>query len=196
MPSKAIAGWAAHRGRKVRRMSSRLAIVVRPSVRRHRAHRQRFPRFYDLSKPRARSASFGRYPRGTTRARAMSGHSSINDHRHFGKSSRRRSTSPSTGISPPRFPAPRPGRHQGRHDRRGFTRLPARARSGARGRFRLTPVDGEILLPHNMARHGLPADEIGSPKAPALARQISALLNEPARIIADVLDPAPTRQRR
>jgi hypothetical protein len=49
------------------------------------------------------------------------------------------------------------------------------AREGA---FEWTIVDGDALLPHNMARHALLADEIGAAKANALARRISALLNE------------------
>jgi hypothetical protein len=61
------------------------------------------------------------------------------------------------------------------------------AREGA---FDWTIVDGDALLPHNMARHALLADEIGAPKANALARQISALLNEgQSAIVAGVLAP-------
>ncbi len=61
------------------------------------------------------------------------------------------------------------------------------AREGA---FEWTVVDGDALLPHNMARHALLAGEIGAPKAAALARQISVLLNEKqSAIVADVLAP-------
>jgi hypothetical protein len=61
------------------------------------------------------------------------------------------------------------------------------AREGA---FEWTVVDGDALLPHNMARHALLAGEIGAPKAVALARQISMLLNEnQSGIIANVLAP-------
>ena len=67
------------------------------------------------------------------------------------------------------------------------------AREGA---FEWTIVDGDALLPHNMARHALLADEIGAPKANALARQITALLNEPqSAIVADVLAPNADRQK-
>lgn len=67
------------------------------------------------------------------------------------------------------------------------------AREGA---FTWTIVDGDALLPHNMARHALLADEIGAPKANALARQISALLNEPqSAIVAGVLAPNADQQK-
>lgn len=66
------------------------------------------------------------------------------------------------------------------------------AREGA---FEWTVVDGDALLPHNMARHALLANEIGAPKAGALARQISALLNEPqSAIIANVISPSADQQ--
>jgi hypothetical protein len=53
-----------------------------------------------------------------------------------------------------------------------------------------TIVDGDTLLPHNLARHALLAPEIGAPKAAALARQIGLLLNEKqSAIISDVLAP-------
>ncbi|SFN37991.1 integrative and conjugative element protein, VC0181 family [Bradyrhizobium sp. Rc3b] len=66
------------------------------------------------------------------------------------------------------------------------------ARQGA---FEWTVVDGDALLPHNMARHALLADEIGAPKANALARQVSALLNEPqSAIVASVLTPNADQQ--
>lgn len=67
------------------------------------------------------------------------------------------------------------------------------AREGA---FEWTVVDGDALLPHNMARHALLADEIGAPKATALARQISALLNEAqSAIVANVVVPSEDQQR-
>jgi hypothetical protein len=67
------------------------------------------------------------------------------------------------------------------------------AREGA---FEWTVVDGDALLPHNMARHALLADEIGAPKANALARQISSLLNEAqSAIVADVLAPNVDQQK-
>jgi hypothetical protein len=67
------------------------------------------------------------------------------------------------------------------------------AREGA---FEWTVVDGDALLPHNMARHALLADEIGAPKANALARQISALLNDAqSAVVADVLAPNEDQQK-
>lgn len=67
------------------------------------------------------------------------------------------------------------------------------AREGA---FEWTIVDGDALLPHNMARHALLADEIGAPKANALARQISVLLNEAqSAIVAGVLAPNADQQK-
>ncbi len=67
------------------------------------------------------------------------------------------------------------------------------AREGA---FEWTIVDGDALLPHNMARHALLADELGAPKANALARQISALLNEAqSAIVANVLAPNAEQQK-
>ena len=49
------------------------------------------------------------------------------------------------------------------------------AREGA---FSWTVVDSDYLLPHNLARHALLTDELGAPKALALARQMGLLLNE------------------
>jgi hypothetical protein len=49
------------------------------------------------------------------------------------------------------------------------------AREGA---FSWIAVDTDHLLPHNFARHALMADELGAPKALALARQMGFLLNE------------------
>jgi hypothetical protein len=46
------------------------------------------------------------------------------------------------------------------------------------GRFSWTVIDNEYLLPHNLARHALLADDLGAPKALALARQMGWLLNE------------------
>jgi hypothetical protein len=50
------------------------------------------------------------------------------------------------------------------------------AREGA---FSWSIVDKECLLPHNLARHSLFADDVGAPKAPALAARLGALLDEP-----------------
>lgn len=58
------------------------------------------------------------------------------------------------------------------------------------GRFSWTVVDSDYLLPHNLARHALLADELGAPKALALARQMGWLLNESFTAVAgDVTKP-------
>lgn len=62
------------------------------------------------------------------------------------------------------------------------------AREGA---FRWSVVDGDRLMPHNLARHGLGAADVGMPKAVALARQLEDLLGEPATgIVADITAPS------
>ena len=61
------------------------------------------------------------------------------------------------------------------------------AREGA---FSWTVVDSDWLLPHNLARHALLIDELGAPKALALARQMGWLLNESFTAVAgDVAKP-------
>jgi hypothetical protein len=61
------------------------------------------------------------------------------------------------------------------------------AREGA---FSWSVVDQDYLLPHNLARHALFSGDVGAPKAPALARQMSGLLNEPvAALCCDVTAP-------
>jgi hypothetical protein len=61
------------------------------------------------------------------------------------------------------------------------------AREGA---FAWTVVDDDYLLPHNFARHALFADEIGAPKAGALAYKLAGLLGDPvAAIRGNVLAP-------
>ena len=61
------------------------------------------------------------------------------------------------------------------------------AREGA---FAWTVVDEDELLPHNLVRHALFADDIGAPKANALAYRLGTLLNEPvAAIRCNVLQP-------
>ena len=58
------------------------------------------------------------------------------------------------------------------------------------GKFSWCVVDQDYLLPHNFARHALYPDEVGAPKAGALARRISQLLEEPCHPIdCDVLRP-------
>jgi Prokaryotic E2 family A/ThiF family len=61
------------------------------------------------------------------------------------------------------------------------------AREGA---FLWTVVDTDYLLPHNLARHALLADELGAPKSVALARQMGFLLNESfTDVVGDVTKP-------
>lgn len=61
------------------------------------------------------------------------------------------------------------------------------AREGA---FSWSVVDQDFLLPHNLARHALFSGDVGAPKAAALARQMSSLLNEPvAALCCDVIAP-------
>jgi hypothetical protein len=61
------------------------------------------------------------------------------------------------------------------------------AREGA---FSWTVVDSDYLLPHNLARHALLTDELGAPKALALARQMGLLLNESfTAVVGDVTKP-------
>jgi hypothetical protein len=61
------------------------------------------------------------------------------------------------------------------------------AREGA---FCWTVVDSDYLLPHNLARHALLTDELGAPKALALARQLGLLLNESfTAVVGDVTKP-------
>lgn len=61
------------------------------------------------------------------------------------------------------------------------------AREGA---FSWTVVDTDYLLPHNLGRHALLTDELGAPKALALARQMGLLLNESfTAVVGDVTKP-------
>ena len=61
------------------------------------------------------------------------------------------------------------------------------AREGA---FAWTVVDGDDLLPHNLVRHALFAEDIGLQKANALAYRLGALLNDSVPAIkCDVLRP-------
>lgn len=61
------------------------------------------------------------------------------------------------------------------------------AREGA---FTWTVVDSDWLLPHNLGRHALLADELGAPKALALTRQMGWLLNESfTAVTGDVAKP-------
>jgi hypothetical protein len=61
------------------------------------------------------------------------------------------------------------------------------AREGA---FKWSVVDEDRLMPHNLARHALFSGDIGLPKAAALARHLGELLGEPAAaIIADITMP-------
>lgn len=61
------------------------------------------------------------------------------------------------------------------------------AREGA---FSWSVVDDDYLLPHNFVRHALFAGDVGAPKAAALAHKLAALLDEPvAAIQCTVLAP-------
>jgi integrative and conjugative element protein (TIGR02256 family) len=63
------------------------------------------------------------------------------------------------------------------------------------GYFRWTIVDDDRLMPHNLARHELPADYVGSLKAGALAHELSRLLREPCpAIIGNVLFPTEAKK--
>jgi hypothetical protein len=56
---------------------------------------------------------------------------------------------------------------------------------------RWTLVDNDFLYPHNLARHALSSDQIGEPKALALAHQINQMLNTPDFVkgwLADAMD--------
>jgi len=58
------------------------------------------------------------------------------------------------------------------------------------GMFVWTVVDDDYILPHNLARHALFTDDVGSPKADALAYRLSNLLMEPAQALrANVIKP-------
>jgi hypothetical protein len=58
------------------------------------------------------------------------------------------------------------------------------------GSFSWTVVDNDHLLPHNLARHALLTDELGVPKALALAREMGLLLNESfTAVMGDVTKP-------
>jgi integrative and conjugative element protein (TIGR02256 family) len=58
------------------------------------------------------------------------------------------------------------------------------------GRFRWTLVDNDVLLPHNLARHGLFAIDVGAPKALAVAGRMQGLLGAPITYCgADILMP-------
>lgn len=64
------------------------------------------------------------------------------------------------------------------------------------GCFNWTIVDNDHLLPHNLARHALLPDAIGLPKATALALNMAELLAEPAaHIVADITAPEAETER-
>jgi hypothetical protein len=57
------------------------------------------------------------------------------------------------------------------------------------GRFLITPVDGDFILPHNLARHALFIEDLGALKSFALARRLGGLLGETVSgIVADALE--------
>ena len=51
------------------------------------------------------------------------------------------------------------------------------------GSLTWTVVDDDHLLPHNLVRHALFADDVGAPKADALAQKLGSMLGEPATAI-------------
>jgi hypothetical protein len=58
------------------------------------------------------------------------------------------------------------------------------------GSFSWTVVDSDFLLPHNLARHALLAEDVGAPKAAALARQLGGILGEAfGHLQCDVMNP-------
>lgn len=58
------------------------------------------------------------------------------------------------------------------------------------GRFRWTLVDHDTLLPHNLARHALYPIDTGAPKAIAVARKMHGLLDESiGHLVCNVLAP-------
>lgn len=68
------------------------------------------------------------------------------------------------------------------------------AREGA---FAWTVIDDDYLLPHNLVRHALFAGDLGAPKADALADRLAGLLGEPVSAIrCNVLAPAAEHQAR
>jgi len=59
------------------------------------------------------------------------------------------------------------------------------------GTYSWTVVDYDFLLPHNLARHALLADDVGAPKAQALARQLGGVLGEAfGHLHCDVMSPS------
>lgn len=61
---------------------------------------------------------------------------------------------------------------------------------GREGLFDWSVVDGDIVLPHNLARHGLLNEALAAPKATALAIQLSHFLSEPVKAFpCDVMYP-------
>lgn len=51
------------------------------------------------------------------------------------------------------------------------------------GMFAWTVVDDDYILPHNLVRHALYANDVGAPKADALAHYLGGLLGEPVESI-------------
>ena len=63
------------------------------------------------------------------------------------------------------------------------------------GRFIWTVVDDDYLLPHNLYRHGMFTEDIGAPKAGALAHKLGGVLDEtPDAVQCDVLDPKESKR--
>jgi hypothetical protein len=58
------------------------------------------------------------------------------------------------------------------------------------GMFTWTVVDDDHILPHNLVRHALFADDVGAPKADALAYHLGGILGEPVPAIrSNILTP-------
>jgi proteasome lid subunit RPN8/RPN11 len=67
---------------------------------------------------------------------------------------------------------------------------------GREGRFDWSVVDGDVVLPHNLARHGLLNEALAAPKATALAAQLSHFLAEPVKAFpCDVMYPGPALEK-
>ena len=65
------------------------------------------------------------------------------------------------------------------------------------GRLVWTVVDDDYLLPHNLYRHGMFAEDLGAPKAGALAHKLGGVLDEvPEAIQCDVLNPKESERGR
>ena len=65
------------------------------------------------------------------------------------------------------------------------------------GAFSWTIIDEDHVLPHNLARHALFAGDVGAPKAMAVAARLSGLIGEPAvGLVCNVLRPEGEAEQR